>query len=251
MKFDKHIANAVTCINIVCGCFAVISLINRELWMASYFVYLAMVFDFIDGFVARALNAKSEFGKQLDSLADAISFGLVPGILMYRLIFISISIGNINISPYFSCFGFIITVFSLLRLAKFNLDIRQKEYFIGLPTPASALFIMSFPLILQNPYCTLFRNEYFFVTIILNPIVLISITLIISALLVSEIPLFSLKIKTFSFKDNKLSYSFLLASIILLAIFYFIAIPLIIFLYIILSLFNNISKQNNSHEIQS
>lgn len=251
MKIDKHIANAVTCINILCGCFAVISLINDELWMASYFVYLAMIFDFVDGFVARALNAKSEFGKQLDSLADAISFGLVPGILMYRLIYISISISNINISPYFSCFGFLITVFSLLRLAKYNLDIRQEEHFVGLPTPAGAIFIMSLPLILRNPYCTLFNNEYFFIVIILNPIVLISVTLIVSALLVSEIPLFALKFKTFSFKENKLRYSFLIASIILLAIFYFIAIPIIIILYIILSLFNNISKLKNNHEIPS
>ncbi|MDD5570475.1 MAG: CDP-diacylglycerol--serine O-phosphatidyltransferase [Bacteroidales bacterium] len=251
MKIDKHIANAVTCINILCGCFAVISLINRELWMASYFVYLAVIFDFIDGFVARALNVKSEFGKQLDSLADAISFGLVPGILMYRLIFISISISNINISPYFACFGFLITVFSLLRLAKYNLDIRQEEHFIGLPTPANAIFIMSFPLILQNPYCSFFSNEYLFIVIILNPIVLISLTFIVSALLISEIPLFALKFKTFSLKENKLVYSFLFISIILLAIFYFIAIPMITILYIILSLFNNISKSKKNHEIQS
>ena len=252
MKIKKHIANTVTCLNVICGCIAAASIMNNRFIYASIFIYLAMIFDFADGLVARALNVKSEFGKQLDSLADAISFGLVPGMLMFYLINTAIDFSNVDIQSNeiprsLSYLGFSITVFSVLRLAKFNIDTRQTSSFLGLPTPANAMIIMSFPLILKWPWGPI-GSEHI-IKLLLNPTFLISLTIIISTLMVVELPLFALKFKNLSFKDNYIKYLFLILSVVLLLNFYFLAIPMIIILYVILSIINNFIKPTENHEI--
>jgi CDP-diacylglycerol---serine O-phosphatidyltransferase len=226
----KHIPNFITCLNLFSGCVAVYFIFQNELVYASYLVGLAAVFDFLDGMLARVLGAYSEIGKQLDSLADMVSFGFVPGAMMFMLL--QRVGGNFfipeTILPFF---GFIITVFSALRLAKFNIDTRQTTSFIGLPTPACAIFVASLPLILNN-------GDLMFFELILSPTTLLITTFILSYLLVAELPLFALKFKSLTWADNSVRFIFVGLSVILLALLNFAAIPLIIVLYIVLSIFN-------------
>lgn len=233
MNIKKHIPNSITCGNLVCGCLAIVAAFNGDLVISTYWVGLAAVLDFFDGFTARLLNVHSEIGKQLDSLADMVTFGVVPGIIMYHLILQSCAaIGCTN--SYSAYIAFLIPVFSALRLAKFNIDTRQTSSFIGVPTPANAILICSLPLI------QLFQPEImgFGVSAIIgNKYFLTIVTLLMSYLMVAELPLFALKFKNFTWNDNKIRYSFLLISLLLLILLKFIAIPLIIFLYIVLSLF--------------
>ncbi|EJF10356.1 phosphatidylcholine/phosphatidylserine synthase [Pontibacter sp. BAB1700] len=176
------------------------------------------------------LKAYSEIGKQLDSLADMVSFGAVPGAIMFALLSqAEASVLSIpaDILPFF---GFLITIFSALRLAKFNIDTRQAESFIGVPTPACSMFIGSLPLILATSG-NLYDN------VILNPYFLLVVTVVFSYLLVAELPLFALKFKNLTWKDNAIRFVFLGISVILLALAKFAAIPLIIVLYVVLSIF--------------
>ncbi|HEY4651449.1 MAG TPA: CDP-diacylglycerol--serine O-phosphatidyltransferase [Pontibacter sp.] len=225
----KHVPNFITCLNLFSGCVALYFIFQNELVYAAYLVGLAAVFDFLDGMVARVLGAYSEIGKQLDSLADMISFGMVPGAMMFMLL--QRAEGNFFIPETILPFaGFIITVFSALRLAKFNIDTRQTTSFIGLPTPACAMVVASLPLILAG-------GELMAFAIILNKLVLLVATLVLSFLLVAELPLFALKFKNLSWADNSVRFIFVGLSVILLALLNFAAIPLIIVLYIVLSLF--------------
>ncbi|RZL46970.1 MAG: CDP-diacylglycerol--serine O-phosphatidyltransferase [Pedobacter sp.] len=216
----KHIPNAITCANLFSGCIGVVFALNGELEIAAYFVLLSGLFDFFDGMVARLLNVKSEIGKQLDSLADMVSFGFLPGVVMYQLLKTS----DYN-SEYLPYLGFIITVFSALRLAKFNIDERQTQDFIGLNTPMNTLFIVSLPFIAKD-----------YPEIIGSSIALIAIIVITSYLLVSEIKIFSFKLGDTSWKNNKFKFIFLIASLILIGFLKFVAIPFILVLYISLSI---------------
>lgn len=223
----KHLPNAITCLNLFAGCLALYFAFNHELAYAAYLAGIAAIFDYLDGMIARLLKSYSEIGKQLDSLADMVSFGVVPGTIMFGLLTQSeatipgISAGAL---PFF---GFLITIFSALRLAKFNIDTRQAESFIGVPTPACTMFIASLPLILAS---TALYDD-----IILNPYFLVAITILFSYLLIAELPLFALKFKNLTWRDNATRFIFLGISIILLALIKFAAIPLIIVLYILLS----------------
>ena len=192
----------------------------------ALFVFLGIFFDFFDGLLARKLNVQSELGLQLDSLADMVTSGLVPGLVMFYLLELS------NINPYLPYLGLLITLASAYRLANFNIDENQSDSFIGLPTPANALLILSLPLIME------FQNNELMNAIILNKWFLIGITLLSCYLLNANIKLIALKFKNWSFKDNKARYIVILLSIILLVIFQFAAIPLIIASYIIISLLN-------------
>jgi CDP-diacylglycerol--serine O-phosphatidyltransferase len=239
MNIKKHIPNTITCGNLFCGCLAVVSALHGNLVQASYLVGLAAVLDFFDGFTARLLNVHSEIGKQLDSLADVVSFGVAPGIVVFSLL------SNMAINPDFALphytiyIAFLIPVFSALRLAKFNIDTRQTDSFIGVPTPASSMMICSLPLIQQfQPKIGSFNT----VETINNPYFLIGLTLILSYLMVAELPLFALKFKDFSWTNNQLRYSFLIISLIMLILFKFIAIPISLFLYVMLSIFNKSLK---------
>jgi CDP-diacylglycerol--serine O-phosphatidyltransferase len=226
----KHIPNAITCLNLFFGCLAIYFAFQDRLVVSAYLVFAAAVLDFLDGMVARMLGAYSEIGKQLDSLADMVSFGVVPGVTMLMLFYRTGAPGvpNMMFMPFS---GFLITIFSALRLAKFNIDTRQTSSFIGLPTPACTLFVVSLPLILA--YDTLGLSSY-----ILNPIVLFTTTLVLSYLLIAELPLFALKFSNLRWTGNSHRYVFLFLSILMLALLQFAAIPLIILIYIIISIFN-------------
>lgn len=227
----KHIPNFITCLNLFTGCVAIYIAFQGNLVFAAYLVGLAAVFDFLDGMVARLMHAYSEIGKQLDSLADMVSFGVLPGIIMFQLMRRSAisdpdtSLIDVEIFPFSA---FIIIIFSALRLAKFNIDSRQTSSFIGLPTPANTLFVSSLPLILAADQFNL--GPYF-----MNHYVLLGLTILLSYMLVAEIPLFALKFKNFSWKDNSVRFIFLIMAIPLLLILKFAAIPVIILLYVLLS----------------
>lgn len=222
----KHIPNFITLLNLFCGSIAVIFAVNGNMLATALFVFLGIFFDFFDGLLARKLNVQSELGLQLDSLADMVTSGLVPGLVMFYLLELS------NINSYLPYLGLLITLASAYRLANFNIDENQSDSFIGLPTPANALLILSLPLIME------FQNNEVMNAIILNKWFLIGITLLSCYLLNANIKLIALKFKNWSFKDNKARYIVILLSIILLVIFQFVAIPLIIASYIIISLLN-------------
>ena len=233
----KHIPNAITCLNLFAGCLALYFAFEGQLVYTAYLVGIAAVFDFLDGMVARVLKAYSEIGKQLDSLADMVSFGVVPGAMMFVLLQRA-DAAVLGIPADIVAFsGFLITIFSALRLAKFNIDTRQTTSFIGLPTPACTLFVASLPLILR--YGDLIHYE-----IILNPPVLLGLTVLLSFLLVAELPLFALKFTNLTWQDNSVRFIFLGLSVILVALLKFAAIPLIIVLYIVLSIIKKTSQSS-------
>ncbi|WP_316783402.1 CDP-diacylglycerol--serine O-phosphatidyltransferase [Pedobacter frigiditerrae] len=216
----KHIPNAITCANLFSGCIGVVFAFKGDLEVSAYFVLLSGIFDFFDGMVARLLNVKSAIGKELDSLADMVSFGFLPGVVMFQLLKLSD-----YSSEYLPYLGFVITVFSALRLAKFNIDERQTQDFIGLNTPMNTLFIVSLPFIAKD-----------YPEIIGSSITLIAIIAITSYLLVSEIKIFSFKLGDTSWAKNKFKFVFLIASLILIGFLKFVAIPFILVLYISLSI---------------
>ncbi|AFK03845.1 CDP-diacylglycerol/serineO-phosphatidyltransfera se [Emticicia oligotrophica DSM 17448] len=243
------IPNIMTLCNLLCGCVGIVFVFEGNLLWASYLIFIAGILDFLDGFVARLLKQHSEIGKQLDSLADMVTFGVLPSFIVAKLIQLSTQENTIlsdlvpsNLLsqthlPTLAYSAFILALFSCLRLAKFNIDTRQSDSFIGVPTPANAFVVAAFPLIIK------FNSEYAF--LILNSTFLIAYTLIMSYLLISEIPLFALKFKSFSWASNQIKYIFLILSVILLLSLKFLAIPLIIFLYIILSVINNLLPKNS------
>lgn len=236
------IPNLFTSFNIICGVIAIIlTLENKDymIWSAA-FIVLASVFDFLDGLIARLLHAYSPIGKDLDSLADMVSFGVAPGIIIYQLLKqsffadvasqVSNDISQYVVIIFISAF---IPVFSGLRLAKFNNDTRQSDSFIGLPTPANAILIASLPVILMY-----YEEITFIQNLLINIWFLLGLVIIESFLLVCEFPMFSLKFKNLSFKENKIRFIFLALSVLLIFIFQFGAVPLIIILFILLSFIN-------------
>ena len=227
----RHLPNLMTLANLLCGCMAIVAIFNAKLETAGLLIVIALVLDFLDGFVARALHAYSELGKQLDSLADMVSFGVVPGMMLYTIFFMGSVMSEVN--PTLLLAGqysmFIVTLFSCLRLAKFNLDPRQASYFIGLPTPANTLVVMSFPFILNH-------DTFGFSSWIYHPVFLVIFMIISSFMLVAEIPLISLKFKSFAWQQNKGPYLLLAGSVILMLTLKYAAPPFIILFYVILSL---------------
>ena len=233
--FTKHIPNTVTCFNLFSGCLACVMAFEANYGWAMFFIVLSAVFDFFDGMLARLLHAPSAIGKEFDSLADDISFGLAPAILVFSFLkepalcypeFLSGPIRN-----YIPYLAFLIAVFSGLRLAKFNVDERQTSSFIGLPTPANTLFWSS--LIVGG-------QDFFYAN---GGVIFIILLIFLSSwILVSEIPMFSLKFKNLSWKDNKVTYIFLLGCILLLIFLGISGFAAIIVWYIILSLFTRKNK---------
>ena len=233
MNIKKHIPNTITLLNLLCGCIALIFVSKDEFEMAFYFVCLGIFLDFFDGFFARLFKVSGPLGLQLDSLADMVTSGVVPGYVMFKMMFSS----NVAMAEgwlqYFPYLGFIITLGSCMRLAKFNIDTRQTDSFIGLPTPANALFILSLPLVLK------YSDSLMMLEILTEKWVLLLITLFSAYILNAEIPLFSLKIKKFNFNDNALQIIFLISSVLLLFFLNYLAIPLVIVFYVLLSVINN------------
>ncbi len=231
----KYIPNFITSLNIISGTISIILSFEGYPMGAGFFIFAAAVFDFLDGFFARLLKAYSELGKQLDSLADLISFGLAPGFIVYNLLRSCLLMEKLefeNIAIYklaILSIAILIPLASAFRLAKFNIDTKQTSSFLGLPTPANAIFYASLPIIMGIKFDLLTYG------IILNLKVLIPIIIILSFLLVSRIPMFSLKFKTYDFKNNLTRYIFLIISIIFIILLHFTAIPFIIIFYIIFS----------------
>ena len=231
----KHVPNALTCLNLLCGCLA-LSLIlagdafdNSRLVTAAYLIGLAAVADFFDGFAARALGVSSPIGKDLDSLADMVSFGVVPGAILYRLLSAgTLSSATLPGGNYLPYLAFSLTIFSALRLAKFNNDSRQADSFIGLPTPACTLVVAALPLILANDKLGL--SNY-----LLTPWFLLGFTAVLSTLLVAEIPLFALKFKNFSWADNRRRYVFIVLAAGLVLALGAAGVPLAVLAYVAMS----------------
>lgn len=222
----QHIPNTVTCLNLFSGCLGIVFAFNGELHLATYAILIAAVLDFLDGMLARWLKAYSELGKQLDSLADMVSFGVLPSVIIYQIFLLSPQTAPYN--SWLNYSAFLIAVFSGLRLAKFNIDTKQSENFIGLPTPANSLLIASFPMMILE-------NNSFFMNYIMNPYFLFIFSLGMGLLLVSEIPLISLKFKSLKLSENLLRYILIFSSLILILIFQFAAVPIILFLYFLIS----------------
>lgn len=222
----KHIPNAITSLNLFSGCIAIVFAFQEAYMTAALFIALAAIFDFLDGFAARLLKAYSPMGKELDSLADVVSFGVAPGIMVYN--FIASQAMNMGSSSWLAWTAFLLPIFSALRLAKFNLDERQTSSFLGLPTPANALF-WAFGV---------GSSFNFFLSYNFDPILLVIGILLFSALLVLEIPMFSLKFKNFNWVGNRLRYYFLMGCIVLLALLNVNGISACIVWYILLSVLN-------------
>lgn len=231
----RHIPNLFTLGNLTCGLLAINEiLVNQKLEYAAYWIIGGLIFDFIDGMIARLLKVSGELGKQLDSLADMVTFGVVPGFLAYSLL-------AEHGFPY-PYLGFMITLFSAIRLAKFNIDTRQSDSFIGMPTPANTMIWMAIPAILNS-------RADLLVTIFSNPFFLGILVIVLSLLLTSELPLLALKFKNLSWQENKTRWIFLGISILLfisLSVVYqdiFISLPFIILLYLSVSIIDtNLNK---------
>jgi CDP-diacylglycerol--serine O-phosphatidyltransferase len=226
-RLKKHFPNAITCLNLFSGCVGIVLAFQGELIAAAYAIFLSAIFDFFDGLASRVLKSFSGIGKDLDSLADMVSFGVLPAVIMYQIMLQAHQI--YKISTYLNFVAFLIPVFSALRLAKFNVDTRQAENFIGLPTPANAILIASFPLIIDHD------NQYY-TPYLMNPYILVCFIIIMCTLLVVEVPMMSLKFKNRDFNENIFRYLLLLFSAILILFFKFAAVPVVIFIYIILSI---------------
>tara|TARA_B100001093_G_scaffold464762_1_gene481897 strand:- start:2735 stop:3415 length:681 start_codon:yes stop_codon:yes gene_type:complete len=219
----KHIPNLLTISNLICGCIALYFTFHGKLVFTAYLIGLAAVFDFMDGAAARLLNVSNPIGKELDSLADMVSFGLVPGSVVFHLL------EEGTLSQY-SFMALLIPIFSAYRLAKFNVDENQNENFIGLPTPANCLVFVSIPLI------TTFNSESIIAYLVEIPEILLIITILMSLALVSRMNMFSLKFKNFKLQDNKFRFFLITMSIILMTWLEFSAIPIIILLYVLISI---------------
>ena len=228
MNIRKHIPNTITCMSLVSGCIATVVALQGNLLWAAIWIIIAAVFDFMDGFAARLLKAYSPMGKELDSLSDMVSFGVAPGMIVFWMLSqASLSLGEIG--RYIPYLAFVIPAFSGLRLAKFNIDERQTTSFNGMPVPANALFWASAgyslaPLAQANP--------------VLFIVVTLAVALATSLLLVSEIPMFSLKIKSVAWKGNERRYILVGCAVLFVALFGMLGIAGTILLYLLLSIFN-------------
>lgn len=237
MSFKRHIPNAITCGNLVSGCLSILFLTQGMPVKAAIMIFVAGLFDFFDGFAARLLHAKSPIGADLDSLSDVVSFGVAPGFIMYWLMsryFDSQlwfyewwwSIGSFNVLP---CLAFVLPVFSAIRLAKFNNDDTQTTSFRGIPAPGMALFIASLPLALsQVGHLTDGSMGYW---------ACLGIALVFSFMMVCRLRFFSFKMKSAKWKGNEVRWIFLIVAVVSFVIFRWLALPFVMILYVLLSIF--------------
>jgi CDP-diacylglycerol--serine O-phosphatidyltransferase len=246
----KNIPNLFTLLNLFFGCIAIVYTLQNgiiitadadgtqlldipeKIWMASLFIGLAAVVDFLDGFVARLFNATSEMGKQLDSLADVVSFGVAPGMIIYQFLRLSIAQdeGGLDSSIFWLLPAFILPCAAAWRLARFNLDTSQSYSFKGMPVPAAGIFIASLPLIYWNV------NQAWVFELLLSKWFLYGIVLLVSWLMISSIPLLSLKFKDFSMKNNLPKYLLVALSLVALITIKWLAVPVIVLAYVLISL---------------
>jgi len=247
----KHVPNFITSLNLLCGCIALFFAFNNEMITAAVFVFLGIFFDFFDGFFARLLKVESKVGLEFDSLADVVTSGVVPGVVMMQLLSLSLfgvpysmelirnSDWQTGVELYVPFVGLFIAIAAAYRLAKFNVDTRQTDQFIGMPTPAISIWILSLPLIL------IYQYSPFLESLFLNKFFLLGFTLLVSVLMNVELRLFALKFKSWSWTDNKIRYSFLIISAISIVLLKFIAISIILTLYILLSVLSDRRRSIN------
>lgn len=262
--------NLFTAGNLLSGILSIVMAFSGQLELSCYFIFFAALLDFFDGFLARKMKISSELGKQLDSLADMVTFGVAPGILVLILLVIqteggiqyaegisfsgqvflkiqqflsslAFDLANFPMERWIVFAGLIIPFFSLFRLAKFNIDTRQSDSFIGLPTPANTLFFTSFPLLMARNYRLGIESAV--LDFLLTPWVLVLITITMSLLLIAELPLFSLKFKHFKWRGNEIKFVFLGISLVLILLLLAWSIPIIVTLYLILSVIENKRKK--------
>lgn len=229
----RNIPNALTCGNLLCGCIGVVEAFHNNLLLSCVLIGIALIFDFLDGFLARLLKVTSPIGRDLDSLADMVTFGLLPAIILYQLLMQSIPdlLGIWKAYP-----AFIIAIFSAIRLAKFNNDPRQSDSFIGVPTPANAMLIASLPLIVHT-------ESEFWKDIIINTNNLLVLSVVMSYALVMELPLIALKFKSVGWKGNEARFILIGVTLILLATLKFLAVPAVLIVYVLLSIAANVRKK--------
>lgn len=234
----KHIPNIITMLNLFSGCIAITMAFFGNFEGVLLWVIAAAIFDFFDGFAARLLHVSSPMGKELDSLADVISFGLAPSAAVYILLrdFVIYPHFLAPLSLYLPYFAFLIAVFSALRLAKFNLDERQTSYFIGMPTPANALFWISYCCGIFN--LSFLENHLLYITLIL--------IVAFSLLMISEIPMFSLKIKKLALKGNEMQALLIASMIVFVLLLDILGIAAGIVAYIALSFFGYVREKKKT-----
>ena len=234
----RHLPNAITLLNLFLGCCAIISVFQHSYVQAFWFVFAAVAADYADGLVARLLGVHSELGKELDSMADLVSFGVVPAMVYYRLLANAFLPEGAHQLCLEALPGFLVAVFSGLRLAKFNLDSRQVMGFIGLPTPSSTIFTMGVLLIYHF-------DTFGMHSIVASPVFLYACVLGLSYLLVAEIPMFSLKFKSFSWKGNEIKFTFVAIALILLVFTREAAFAIVILLYVLFSIIKHFVKPSS------
>ncbi len=227
MDLTKHIPNTLTVFNLSCGIIGIVAAFNENLQAAAIMIWVGALFDFLDGSAARLLNKFSPIGKDLDSLADLVTFCFLPGAILFEIA------GQNTSNPILPYAGFLLVIFGALRLAKFNNDTRQAETFYGLPVPASALFVSGLPFALSGEPAWLSDA-------VSSLYVIAAIAIILSFMMVSDIKLMSLKFKNFTFANNWPRYILLIGALILLIFFKVVALPVIIILYVALSIALNI-----------
>ena len=261
-----NLANLFTSANLISGCLAVILTLSGRIDLAPYAIFVGLIFDFLDGFAARMFKTSGELGKQLDSLADMITFGVAPGVIMFYVLAVSgtdltsvptpaelhhsylnwfSELDIVHLKGDFVPFlALILPFFALFRLAKFNLDTRQSDSFIGLPTPSMTLFFMSFPLVLTSMPQSVEIQGFLF-----NQWTIVALMMGTGVLMVSEVPLFSLKLKQFGWRGNQIRIVFLLISLLFILLFRAWSFSLIVFLYLILSMIENIFFKKVRNEV--
>ena len=249
----KQIPNLFTLLNLVFGCMACVAALQpgiimtadsngqlyydvpEQIWMASLFILASAVVDYVDGLLARLLKASSAMGRELDSLSDVVSFGVAPSLILYQFLRLSWAQGEqaLDQSVVLLWPAFLLPAAAAWRLARFNLNqaTSQSSYFNGLPVPAAGLFVASLPLVYWEV------NQAWVPALLLNTVFLYSVILVLAALMISQIPILAFKFNSFSWKENKLRYGILIISIVLLLFLQWLAIPLIIMIYVLLSLF--------------
>ena len=255
-SITKHIPNFITCLNLLSGCLGIAFVLGNKgggVFYACAFIGVGALMDFLDGFVARLLQVHSTIGKQLDSLADLVTFGVLPGFILFSMFDNAFEAWNFQADASLRLLKYsalLIPVFSALRLAKFNVDLRQADQFIGLPTPASSILVASLPFIVLTDSILLEVQIHRFASqplllfyTLLNPFFLMGLIVLLCFLMVAELPLFALKFKHFNWKGNEVRFVFIATSLLLVVVLKFTGIPVAIGLYLLLSYFFNLSKK--------
>jgi len=245
MSIKNQVPNTITLLNLFCGILSIYFGTVGEIQFSAVMIFLAAFFDFLDGLFARILNAKSPIGAQLDSLADVVSFGVAPAFVLFHTIKMVNEMNGDSGLDYLAFTAFMVPLFSALRLAKFNIDENQTTSFLGLPTPAVGLLLASFPIMILG---CLAENKGIYYDLVTNAYSLAGVAIVSSILMVSKLPMFAIKFKSISWAENQTQYIFIILSFFLFLILKIAAVPLIVLLYLILSVIFAIGRPKLKEE---